>query len=66
MFHCTRAKERNECENYRGISLLSVVGKIYLGILVDRIHRMTGSIIDDEQGGFRAGGGCVDQILTLK
>ena len=22
--------EKNECENYRGISLLSVVGKIYL------------------------------------
>ena len=27
--------ERNECKNYRGISLLSVVGKIYVGVLVD-------------------------------
>ena len=27
---------------------------------------MTGSLIDNEQGGFRAGDGCVDQILTLK
>ena len=27
--------ERSECSNYRGISLLSVVGKIYTGILVE-------------------------------
>ena len=27
---------------------------------------MTGGLIDDEQGGFRSGRGCVDQIFTLK
>ena len=27
--------ERNECKNYGGISLLSAVGKIYPGILID-------------------------------
>ena len=27
---------------------------------------MTESLIDDEQGGFRSGIGCVDQIFTLK
>ena len=31
--------KRTECGNYRGISLLSVVGKIYAGILVDRVLR---------------------------
>ena len=29
--------ERNVYKNYRGISLLSVVGKIYAGILVESI-----------------------------
>ena len=57
---------RTECKNYRGISLLSVVGKIYAVILVDRVCTVTGGLIDDEQGGFRAGRGCVDQIFTLK
>ena len=52
--------ERTECKHYRGISLLSMVGKIYAEILVDRVRRMTGVLIDDEQGGFRAGRGCVD------
>ena len=43
--------ERTECKNYRGISLLSVVGKIYEGILIDRVRRVAEGLIDDEQGG---------------
>ena len=39
--------ERTECKNYRGISLLTVVGKIYARTLVDRIHRVTGGLIAD-------------------
>ena len=58
--------ERTECKNYRGIRLLSVVGKIYAGILVDRVHRVTGCLIDGGQGVFRLRKGCVDQIFTLK
>ena len=57
--------ERTECKNHRGISL-SMVGKIYAGILVDRVCRVTRGLIDDAQGGFRAGRGCVDHIFTLK
>ena len=48
-------EERAECKNYRGISLLSVAGKISAGFLVDRVRRLTGGLIDDEQGGFRSG-----------
>ena len=58
--------ERNECKSYRGISSLSVVRKIYVRILVDTVCRVTGSLIDDEQRGFRAGRGSADQIFTLK
>ena len=43
-----------------------MVGKIYAGILVDRVRKVTEGLIDDVQGGFRAGRGCVDQIFTLK
>ena len=34
--------ERKKCSNYRGISLLSVVAKIYSGILVDSLWLMLG------------------------
>ena len=39
-----------KCKNYRGISLLSVVDKIYADILVERVRSVTGGLIDDEQG----------------
>ena len=46
--------------------MLSLVGKIYSGVLVDRVRRVNGGLIDDEQGDFTVGWGCVDQIFTLK
>ena len=46
--------------------MLSVGGKIYAGILVDRVCKVTECLIDDEQGGFKTERGCVDQIFTLK
>ena len=55
--------ERTDCSNYRGINL-SVLGKIYAGIPVNKVKRLR--VIDDEQGGFKTGKGCVDQIFTLK
>ena len=64
MFHCTRVKERGLNVRYRGISLLNVVGKIYAGILADRIQSDWG--FHNEQGGFRAWRECVDQIFILK
>ena len=66
MFHCARIYERTECKNYRDISLLSVVGIIYVGILVDRVCRATGGLINNEQWSFRAERVCVDQIFPLK
>ena len=42
-----------------------MVRKIYQGILVDKVPRVTGGLIDDEQRGFRMGRGYIDQIFTL-
>ena len=39
-------EERTECKNYRGISQLSMVGKIYVGILKDRTQRVSEGVID--------------------
>ena len=43
-----------------------MVEKIYAGIPVDLVRKVTEGLIDDEQRGFRAGRVCVDQIFTLK
>ena len=53
--------------NCRGISLLSIVGKIYGGIINRRVMEWCEKygVIAEEQGGFRVGRGCTDQIFTL-
>ncbi len=43
---------REERNNYRGISLLRVPGKIYGRILSERIMQITDKSEGDEQGGF--------------
>ena len=58
--------ERSECASYRGISLLSVVGKVYGRVLIKRIRVGTEDRICDEQGGFRRGRGCVDQVFAVR
>ena len=42
---------RLECTNYRGISLLSVVGKVFARVLNDRVKGLTEGSVMDEQGG---------------
>ena len=55
-----------DCKNSRGISLLSVVGKLYGRVLIERVRRLTEELVGEEQGGFRRGRGCVDQLFVLR
>ncbi len=44
---------RSEFSSYRGISLLSVAGKVYGRILTERLMEVTEGKVSEEQGGFR-------------
>ena len=55
-----------ECINFRGISLLSVVGKVFGRILINRIRDKTENVIAEVQSGFRRGRGCTDQIFIVR
>ncbi len=57
---------RSECSSYRGISLLSIPGKLYGRILTERLMEVTKGKVSEDQGGFRKGRGCVDQIFAMK
>ncbi len=57
---------RSECSSFRGISLLSIPGKVYGRILTERLMEVTERKVSEDQGGFREGRGCVDQIFTMK
>ena len=56
----------HECSNFRGTSLLSVVGKVYGSILINRIRDKTENVIAEVQRGFRRGRGCTDQIFIVR
>ena len=56
----------HECSDFRGISLLSVVGKVYGRVLINRIGDKTENVIAKVQSGFRRGRGCTDQILIVR
>ncbi|KAJ2941451.1 hypothetical protein O0L34_g3669 [Tuta absoluta] len=55
-----------DCKNYRGISLLSVVGKLYAKVLIERVMKETDEKVWDAQAGFRKGMGCTDQVFSLR
>ena len=52
--------------NYRGIMLLSVPGKVFNRVLLDRMKMAVDNRFRDEQAGFRKERSCTDQIATLK
>ena len=57
--------DKCECSNSRGISLLSVVGKLFGRALIKRVRADTECAIGKEQCGFRQGRGCMDQVFTV-
>ena len=57
---------KEACMNFRGISLLSIPGKVYGRLIIERVKEITRGVIGGEQGAFMDGRGCVDQIHTVR
>ena len=53
------------CNNWRGIILLSVPSKILAKLIIRRISEAVDQRLRQEQAGLRKGRGCTDQIFTL-
>jgi hypothetical protein len=45
--------DRRECKNYRGISLLNTVYKIYTRIVNKRLKTISEALLEEQQNGFR-------------
>ena len=55
------------CGNYRGISLLSIAGKIFARILLNRLStHITPEVVPETQCGFRGNRSTVDMIFCLR
>ena len=56
----------SKCDNWRGISLLDVVGKVIARILQDRLQKLAEDELPESQCGFRKGRGCSDMIFAIR
>jgi len=54
------------CNNWRGITILSVPGKAFCSIILNRLKTELDQRLREEQAGFRSGRSCAEQILTLR
>ena len=56
------------CDNHRGISLLSIAGKILARLIINRLtkHIETIGLIPESQCGFRAGRGTADMSFAVR
>ncbi|KAK2187314.1 hypothetical protein NP493_170g04031 [Ridgeia piscesae] len=67
--HCNHLQksDRTDCGNYRGISLLSIAGKIFARILLNRLStHTTPEVVQKTQCGFRGNRSTVDVIFCLR
>ena len=63
---CKNKGKRSECGNYRGISLLSVSGKVFASIILNRCKDALDQVLREEQCGFRNSRVCTDQLFALR
>ncbi|XP_076047086.1 uncharacterized protein LOC143028608 [Oratosquilla oratoria] len=63
-----RKRNRQSCDNHRGISLLSIAGKILARVLLNRLleHLENSDVLPESQCGFRAGRETIDMIFAAR
>ena len=55
-----------QCDNWRGISLLDTMGKLFTKVIQVRLQKVAEEVLPDSQCGFRRNRGCVDMIYYAR
>uniref|UniRef100_A0A8W8JBQ4 Reverse transcriptase domain-containing protein n=1 Tax=Magallana gigas TaxID=29159 RepID=A0A8W8JBQ4_MAGGI len=58
--------ERSDCNNYRGTSLLSTVGKVFARVILIRLPKLADRVYPESQCGFRSKRSTIDMIFSLR
>ena len=56
----------SSCNNWRGIMLLSIPGKVLSRIILERLKTALDKTLREEQAGFRQDRSCTDHIATMR
>ena len=58
--------DRGNCNNYRGISLLNIVSKLFAKVVLMKLWVLAKRIYPESQCGFRAKRATIDMIFSLR
>ena len=58
--------DRSDCNNYLGISLLSIVGKSFVRFILNRLQLLAERVYPESQCGFRAERTTIDMVFSLR
>ena len=58
--------DRGDYNNYRGISLLNIVGKLFAKVVLMKLRVLAERIYPESQCGFRAKRATIDMIFSLR
>ena len=58
--------DKSDCNNFRGISLLSIMGKLYARALLVHPQQLVERVYPESQYGFRAERSTEDMILSFR
>ena len=58
--------DRSDCNNYRGISLLSVEGKAFARVVLNRLQPLAERVYPEAQCDFRAARSTIDMVFSLR
>ena len=58
--------DRSDCNNYRGISLLSVLGKVFARVALTKLQILAERTLPESQYGFRTGRSTIDMIFSVR
>ena len=58
--------DRSDCNNYRGISLLAITGKVFARVILSRLQTLGERVYPESQCGFRANRSTIDMVFSLR
>ena len=58
--------DRSDCNNYRGISFLRVIGKVFAKVILIRLQKLAERVYPESQCGFRAVRSTVDMVFSFR
>lgn len=56
----------SRCDNWKGIALLDVVGKVMATVLQERLQKVAEDELPESKCGFRKERSCIDMIFTVR